>query len=475
MWLAQSLASSASSWNLAERVIFPAPSPSYTDRSFPEELIFIPRPDGAKVPCLFLPLRHSRFLVLYFHPNAEDLGVCHSFCGLMRDLFQVHVLAVEYPGYGICPGKTDEAGILANAEAAFNFVTETLQWPLDGIKIFGRSLGTGPAISLASRYDVSGLILVSPFTSIRDIFKDQVGMLANALTERFDNLSMAANIVSPTLIIHGKKDSLVPVSHGKRIYDVISAKKMLVSPTGMSHNTSLLAHVGTFVLPMTHFFSVPDYTFEDIVLPPWVYPVFDIGSEPTRTPRPRGHPVAQATDALTSPPAFPDSSVADEVPSPVATAVDSCDDGRGDGGWVGRLARGEADLPLQPPLSEPSEELTRFLSASDMLSASGRDDVMLCAASRPPPSTCPQRLSSEEAANIVVPRGPVAPFGRSVLSTVSPAEYVRRVADVADVEPPVLDFGLEDKTSLTSVDDPFIADQSTKDGSEADIGLPCTL
>jgi len=164
MWVI--LNSKSSSWNPVERLIFPAPIASYHLSSYPDELILIPRADGEKVPCLFLPFRHARFLVIYFHANAEDLGLCYSFCKIMRDLFQVHVLAVEYPGYGICHGSTDEEGIMANAVAAMRFATEDLHWPCDGIKLFGRSLGTGPTVALATQYDIAGVILVSPFTSI---------------------------------------------------------------------------------------------------------------------------------------------------------------------------------------------------------------------------------------------------------------------------------------------------------------------
>lgn len=267
------LNSKSQSWNPVERLIFPAPAASYSIESFPEELILVPRDDGEKVPCIFLPFKHARFLVIYFHANAEDLGLCYSFCKIMHDLFQVHVLAVEYPGYGICSGTTTEAGITANAAAAMRFATETLKWPCDGIKLFGRSLGTGPCVQLAARYNVAGMILVSPFTSIGNLFRTQIGPLADFIVEdRFRTCDYAPAVSSPTLIIHGQQDTLIPLEHGKAIYDLLTSRKMMVCPADMAHNTSLLKSIGTFVLPMTQFFSLPDYTFEDIEVPPWVFP-----------------------------------------------------------------------------------------------------------------------------------------------------------------------------------------------------------
>ena len=281
------LGSKSISWNLVERLVFPAPRASYTIQSFPGELILIPAAHGA-VPCLFLPFQHARFLMMFFHANAEDLGLVYNFCTVLRDMFQVNVLAVEYPGYGTCSGSPTEAGIIANAEAAMEFATETLNVAHNDILIFGRSLGTGPAISLAARYQVAGVILVSPFASIKELFERRVGRLADLVEDRFQNLVLAPKILSATLIIHGLQDALVPPEHGRRIYASIMCKRMLVTPANMTHNSSLLRDVGSFVMPMTRFFALPDYAFENLEVPSWAFPS-DMspkhGSEPPRNCR----------------------------------------------------------------------------------------------------------------------------------------------------------------------------------------------
>mmetsp|Transcript_49566 Transcript_49566/g.139534 ORF Transcript_49566/g.139534 Transcript_49566/m.139534 type:complete len:403 (-) Transcript_49566:110-1318(-) len=277
------LRSKSTSWNPVERLLFPAPPPAYDANSFEGELLLVPRPDGGEVPCTFLPFSHARFVLMYFHANAEDLGLCHPFCKLLREVFQVHVMAVEYPGYGICEGRTDEAGIMANANAALRFVVDELRWPVDGIKLFGRSLGTGPCVALAAEHRVAGMVLVSPFTSIRSLFREQVGRLADAIDDRFASIDVVGRVRSPSLIIHGQQDSLIPVDHGKALYDRITARKMLVCPVAMGHNTSLLRDLSTFVLPMTQFFALPDYTFEEIEVPPWAYAgASPEGSEPSK-------------------------------------------------------------------------------------------------------------------------------------------------------------------------------------------------
>mmetsp|Transcript_8530 Transcript_8530/g.15238 ORF Transcript_8530/g.15238 Transcript_8530/m.15238 type:complete len:447 (-) Transcript_8530:192-1532(-) len=290
-------------FNVVERLCYPSPESTYTRQSFPSELIEIPKEDGTKVPCLYLPFQHARFVVLYFHANGEDLGSSYPFCQGMREQLQVNVLAIEYPGYGICPGYCSEAGILANASLAMEFVLNAVQWPLDGIKLLGRSLGTGPAIAMAAKYPVAGVILITPFLSIREVFRPRVGKLADLLEDRFQNGDIVHKIRTPTLIIHGTQDRLVPKSHSIEIYERLLCRKMLVCPEDKDHNFCLLKELSTFILPMVQFFSLPDYVFEDFVIPDWAWsdaaareaavearqhPVLD--SPTSRTPTPAGMP-----------------------------------------------------------------------------------------------------------------------------------------------------------------------------------------
>jgi pimeloyl-ACP methyl ester carboxylesterase len=274
------MTSRSRSWSMVDRLAFCPPQASYDLDSYPGELILIPREpwtftgsiDDDRVPCLFLPSLYARFLLIYFHANGEDLGKTHPFLCAMRDIFKVNILAVEYPGYGICPGTPDEAGVMVNAAAAMHFASETLAWPYDGIKLFGRSVGTGPAVALAAQYPVAGLILVTPFLSIREVLRGYLGPIADLGKDIFLNYKLADVIDSPTLIIHGKQDELIPISHAVKLYEKLPGKKMMVCPEKMYHNSALLDNLGMFVRPMTQFFSLPDYTFVNIEMPSWVMP-----------------------------------------------------------------------------------------------------------------------------------------------------------------------------------------------------------
>jgi pimeloyl-ACP methyl ester carboxylesterase len=128
----------------------------------------------------------------------------------VRDSLKINVLAVEYPGYGIYDepmlgavgdfGPTEEK-ILRDAELVLNFaLTQTC---LSNIIVLGRSLGSGPATHLASKFRVSGLILMSPYTSIKNVAYSKVGMLSFFVPECFNNLEKIKSVECPTFILHG--------------------------------------------------------------------------------------------------------------------------------------------------------------------------------------------------------------------------------------------------------------------------------
>ncbi len=90
-------------------------------------------------------------IFLYFHANAEDLGRTEKFLSWVKHYLKVHVLAVEYPGYGIYPGSPPSAeDVIRDADTVFRFLMDTLKWKSQDVIVCGRSIGSGPACYIAS-------------------------------------------------------------------------------------------------------------------------------------------------------------------------------------------------------------------------------------------------------------------------------------------------------------------------------------
>lgn len=210
---------------MGNRILFAAPEPSYHPLEFEGELLWVPREtsnpfveDG--IPCLLLQFDGATRLIVYFHANAEDLGTVYSDLRTLRTLLGVHVLAVEYPGYGVCSGTPSEKAVLADAETVFRFVWQQLEVPVASMMFMGRSLGGGPAIHLASRYPVAGLVTVNTFCSVEAVVgvhgKYLWGM-TGWLADKFENVRRIRKVHCPALIIQGSADALVDVSQGEEL------------------------------------------------------------------------------------------------------------------------------------------------------------------------------------------------------------------------------------------------------------------
>ena len=170
------------------------------------------------IPCLYLPYQSgSSKVLIYFHGNAEDVGLSYEMLDHLRSSLKLNVLAVEYPGYGIFAeeGGCDAERITQDCDIVYRFVLQEIDGILEkDILLFGRSMGSGPASYLASTYRPGALILMSPYTSIKNVVKSKVGwLLSTMVAEHFDNLKMMPKVVCPTFIVHGQRDALIPYDH----------------------------------------------------------------------------------------------------------------------------------------------------------------------------------------------------------------------------------------------------------------------
>lgn len=259
--------------SFGNRFIFPAPDPSYGSHSYKRHLCWIPwnaviSPERAAdekwsdgIPCLWFPAPKAASVILFFHANAEDLGMSFAVLKHMRDQFKVNVLAVEYPGYGLLRGMPScEEAIYEVALTAFRFLVDEINVRYSQIILFGRSLGSGPAVYLAAQYPVGGLILVSAFSSIRAAVQSIVGRIcAVAFQERFPNSRIIPNVSCSTLFIHGENDGLIPAEHSLRLFKKCRARKLLVTPPKMEHNSNLFGDASFLAVPAIHFFGFPGY------------------------------------------------------------------------------------------------------------------------------------------------------------------------------------------------------------------------
>ncbi|CAM9498253.1 unnamed protein product, partial [Heterosigma akashiwo] len=181
------------------------------------------------------------YLVLYCHGNTEDIGQCRNLLHVLRSLLGVHVIGVEYPGYGITHSsqKTTEENMNEAVLRVYNFLCKRMNWPPENIIVVGRSIGSGPATQLARDVPIGGLILVSAFKSITSIAAKFVGeSIANlVVANQYDNLSAIHHVHCPVLFLHGLEDDFIPFQHSQDLYNACASSRKTLTPLlGYGHN-----------------------------------------------------------------------------------------------------------------------------------------------------------------------------------------------------------------------------------------------
>ena len=137
------------------------------------------------------------------------------------------VLLVGYRGYGGNPGKPTEAGLYADGRAALNYLAG--QGVVPGwLVLYGESLGSGIAVQMATEIRTGALVLEAPFTSLADMAQRQFPYFPARwlVLDRFDSLAKIGSIPTPLLILHGERDTIVPVDLGRRLFDAANEPKV---------------------------------------------------------------------------------------------------------------------------------------------------------------------------------------------------------------------------------------------------------
>ncbi|TDY00517.1 hypothetical protein EDC23_2018 [Thiohalophilus thiocyanatoxydans] len=184
--------------------------------------------------------------VLFFHGNAGNISHRLHTLRLFHEL-GYQSLIIDYRGYGKSGGKPSEAGLYADAEAAWRYLRETRRLQPGEIVISGRSLGAAVALYLAHRHPPRALILESPFTSLPDLAAAHYRWLpARWLTRyAFDNRQRIPQLDAPLLIVHSEEDEITPAQQARTLYALApEPKQQLVLQGG--HNDARLGDEQTY-------------------------------------------------------------------------------------------------------------------------------------------------------------------------------------------------------------------------------------
>lgn len=131
-------------------------------------------------------------------------------------------------GFDGSTGIPTAAHCAADARAAWDYLTTDRGIPADRIHIVSYSLGTAPAVALATALEAEGtppasLILLSPYTAI--------GVMGTEPLDRFrashayEALGSAAPVSCPVHVAHGAVDDVLPLEGARKMAEALGGRE----------------------------------------------------------------------------------------------------------------------------------------------------------------------------------------------------------------------------------------------------------
>jgi uncharacterized protein len=232
------LAVCAALWPFQERMLFPTwlagasgPLPAGGER------LTLTAPDGVELHGVYLPPARADggdTLLLSFAGNATN---AQALAERLRVAFPEHpIAAFHYRGYAPSGGTPGAETMVADAPLAYDLVAS--RYRPRRIVAIGVSLGSGIAASLAAARPLAGVILVTPFDSLKNVAQQVYWWVPVSLLMRHDVDAAAAlsGREVPVAIVAAADDGLVRPERTAKLREVLSDLRHDAILPGADHN-----------------------------------------------------------------------------------------------------------------------------------------------------------------------------------------------------------------------------------------------
>lgn len=172
-------------------------------------------------------------LLLYFGGNADD---AREFVGVTYPMTCCNVLTFNYRGYVDSSGTPSQKALFADALKIYDTYAKGKE-----VIVVGRSLGTGVATYLASKREVKGLVLITPYDSILSMAKEKYSYfpIDVLLKHPFETTKDIVHVRAPIAIIEVENDATIPRFHLDRLLEKLPSKPYHVTLKNTTHGDVL--------------------------------------------------------------------------------------------------------------------------------------------------------------------------------------------------------------------------------------------
>ena len=174
--------------------------------------------------------------VIVFHGNAGTAYDRDFYVKALSPL-GLRVIVAEYPGYGGRAGHPSEEVLVKDALETIGLAYQAYGEPL---YLWGESLGSGVVSSAVSKTGIplKGVVLFLPWDSLPSLAQTHYWYLPARwlVLDKYNNIDNLRQFEGNIAVILAEDDEVIPVQHGKKLYDSLTAKKKLWLFENTRHN-----------------------------------------------------------------------------------------------------------------------------------------------------------------------------------------------------------------------------------------------
>ena len=219
--------------------------------------------NGKNLNGLYFKREGATQVFLVSHGNAGNIA--HRLAHVIHMLnIGASVLLYDYQGYGQSEGDPSVRGIVDDGLAAYDFLTKDKGWKAAQVIAYGESLGCAVTGQISKQRKVAAIVLQSGFASLPGAARDRFIWL-NLFPDftfpqpQLNNCQIMASSHAPLLIIHGEKDSILPVKYADQVFAAAVEPKQIMKLKNSGHNDVLEADLKDYTAALSGFIKGLDH------------------------------------------------------------------------------------------------------------------------------------------------------------------------------------------------------------------------
>lgn len=180
------------------------------------------------------PRRQGGALILGFAGNAWNAQDAAEY---LHEIYPHHeVVAFHYRGYAPSTGSPSATALLADAPLVYDFNVKKLK-PKRVVAV-GLSIGSGVAANLAVERPLDGVILVTPFDSLKAVAQGMYPWLpiGRFFNHEIDAAGPLERSSVPVALVAGQRDDLIPPARTKALRRRVKNLAFERTIAGAGHN-----------------------------------------------------------------------------------------------------------------------------------------------------------------------------------------------------------------------------------------------